>query len=80
MPYIKVLDRELVDRTGQPTSAGQLNYAITKLVKGYIDYRGVSYNTINEIIGVLECSKLETYRRVGEPYENAKISENGDVY
>ncbi len=29
---------------------------------------------------VLETAKLEFYRRVAGPYEDAKISENGEVY
>ena len=32
------------------------------------------------LIGVLECAKLELYRRVAAPYEDDKIDENGDVY
>ncbi len=38
------------------------------------------YSKINSLIGVLECAKLELYRRVAAPYENDKIDENGDVY
>ena len=40
----------------------------------------VRYSKINALIGVLECAKLELYRRVAAPYENDKIDENGDVY
>jgi len=35
---------------------------------------------INEVIGVLECAKLELYRRVAAPYEERKRIENGEVY
>jgi hypothetical protein len=41
---------------------------------------GMSYQNINELIGVLECAKLELYRRVASPYEDEKIQSNGDVY
>jgi hypothetical protein len=34
----------------------------------------------NDVIGALECCKLELYRRMVAPYENTKIKENGDVY
>lgn len=34
----------------------------------------------SEIIGALECCKLELYRRIAAPYEDIKIGENGDVY
>ena len=40
----------------------------------------VEYARINELIGVLECAKLELYRRIAVPYEDTKIAENGDVY
>jgi len=32
------------------------------------------------VTGVLECAKLELYRRIAAPYEDTKIEENGDVY
>jgi len=41
---------------------------------------GLSYRTINDILGALEGAKLEFYRRVAVPYENSKLSENGDIY
>jgi hypothetical protein len=32
------------------------------------------------MIGALECCKLELYRMLIAPYEDAKINENGGVY
>jgi hypothetical protein len=51
---------------------------------GYMGYqsnpgRG-SYAWYNEIIGVLECAKLEFYRRAISIYENDAIKRNGDIY
>jgi hypothetical protein len=63
-----------------PENPGQLNYVITSLCDEYIGNEGLSYASINEVIGVLECAKLELYRRIAVPYENAKLEENGDVY
>jgi hypothetical protein len=86
MPYIKPEDREFFDDklTFKVTgihSAGELNYCVTKLVDHYISvHGGVSYKNINEVIGVLECAKLELYRRIAAPYEDTKIIENGDAY
>lgn len=37
------------------------------------------YHTINDIVGVLECIKLEFYRRQAVDYEQKKIVENGDI-
>ena len=60
--------------------AGNFNYAITKIIDTIIKQNGLNYSHINEIIGALECIKLELYRRVVAPYECQKIKENGDVY
>jgi hypothetical protein len=62
-----------------PDTPGELNFAITQLLLNYLD-GGMSYTAINEVIGVLECAKLELYRRVAAPYEDKKKEENGDVY
>ena len=81
MPYISKELREYLNQNkGAPNTAGELNYIITKIIDSYINQKGLSYTTINEVIGVLECSKLELYRRVASPYEDKKIKENGDVY
>jgi len=62
------------------SNPGNLNYLISTFVNMYIDNKGLSYTNINEVIGVLECAKLELYRRIAVPYEDKKIAENGDVY
>lgn len=81
MPYIKPEDRVkiLLDEENISTP-GELNYFISNLINWYIIQKDKSYSTINEVIGVLECAKLELYRRVAAPYEDIKIEENGDVY
>jgi hypothetical protein len=63
-----------------PKSAGELNYMITTLIQEYIFEHKESYQTYNDVIGVLECAKLELYRRKISKYEDLKIKENGDVY
>jgi ribosomal protein S3AE len=55
---------------------GELNYVVTKILKEIYPLR---YFHINKAIGVLECIKLEYYRRVAAPYEDLKITEAGDV-
>jgi hypothetical protein len=79
MPYISKEAREEVKAFG-PRTAGELNYAITLLIKDYQTHKGLSYQTINDIVGALEGAKLEYTRRIVGPYENSKLSENGDVY
>ena len=89
MPYIKAEDRSKFDIglgrldediATRGISQGELNYLITQLCQSYIASNGKSYATINDLVGVLECSKLEFYRRIAAPYEDKKITENGDVY
>ena len=76
MPYI---EPELRDLYRPANTAGELNYVITSLVDAYLK-DNVCYRTLNEAIGVLECAKLELYRRIAAPYEDKKCAENGDVY
>ena len=61
---------------------GELNYLLTFLVNQYLFRHGEtpSYTDYNEVVGVLECMKLELYRRLIAPYENKKKEQNGDVY
>ncbi len=81
MPYIKKEKRKELADFRTPLDAGELNYVISKTIDKYIFVKGgVSYTTLNEIIGVLECAKLELYRRVAAVYEDQKLSSNGEVY
>lgn len=84
MPYIKPYDRALYDRRPissiTPETVGDLNYCITSICNNFLKAEGKSYATVNDIIGVLECAKMEFYRRVAAPYEDIKLTENGDVY
>lgn len=90
MPYIIQTDRDILDPLineltdkidfvdGGP---GPLNYVITKLVHNYLglDLGNARYKDYNEAIGVLECVKLELYRRKIAQYEDGAIRKNGDV-
>ncbi len=78
MPYIKN-DKRPAARIA-PETPGELNYAITAACAYYLEAHGTQYKTIDEIIGALECAKLEFYRRKAASYEDEKLQENGDVY
>lgn len=79
MPYIeKKRRKDVTELTAH--SPGELNFKITSVIKEYLDFHGISYLIINDIVGALESSKLEFYRRIVAPYEKEKIKENGDVY
>lgn len=82
MPYIPQQKRlELAACQRVPETAGEMNFLLTMTIQGYIQSKGgVSYQNINEVIGVLECVKLELYRRVASGYEDQKCIDNGDVY
>ncbi len=81
MPYIKLQQREEIELGGrEPADAGELNYCITRLLMQYLTNHGLSYASINDILGALEGAKGEFYRRVAAPYEDGKIQTNGDVY
>lgn len=88
MPYIKKdlrdkLDIKLMDLAktlescGIENRAGVLNYSISVLLRELFSKK---YSEINEAVGMLDCTKMEFYRRFAAPYEDAKIKENGDVY
>jgi hypothetical protein len=81
MPYIRQVRREaLVSDPEGPQNAGEFNYLVSELCNAVIKKRGLNYALVNELVGALECAKLELYRRVAAPYEDTKIAENGDVY
>ena len=84
MPYIKQDRRKEIDSmmktlNTQIFSAGELNYIFTRILHRQVSFRVKCYDTINFVIGVLECCKLELYRMVAAPYENKKRMENGPV-
>ena len=80
MPYIHIQRREDFANGAAVTNAGELNYMFTLEALRYIDNHGISYSTLNDIIGALECCKQEFIRRIVNPYEDKKIKDNGDVY
>ena len=87
MPYIPQQQRadihddlqdEGVDWT--PENAGELNFLVSTFIANYIRAKGLKYAVVNEMIGALECAKLELNRVIIGPYEDIKIAENGPVY
>ena len=80
MPYITDDSKtEIMSKGLKEINAGQLNYTLTQLIKGYLG-TNFNYQRINDVLGALEGAKLEFYRRVVVPYEETKILANGDVY
>ncbi len=90
MPYIvQVRRHELADAVDGLTCAlqelpggpgpGDLNYCVTMLMGVGLEQVGHNYRGINELIGILECAKLELYRRLAGPYEDEKKLVYGDL-
>lgn len=80
MPYIRRYLRPSLETIVSPDGPGELNYTLSRICFQYVVRKGASYATYNEVIGALECAKLELYRRQVAEYENQKCRENGDVY
>jgi hypothetical protein len=87
MPYIPKSERadydedlgELIyELRAQGWKPGHLNYVITTLMVSRLDDK-MNYDNINELVGVLECTKLELYRALVGHYEDSKIRTNGLV-
>lgn len=84
MPYIKPEHREAIDPhiqslTENITDTGDLNYVITTLVVKYLLSKGLNYDHINAVAGVLQKVSAEFDVRVTRPYEELKIFQNGDI-
>ena len=88
MPYIKKKFRakyngyikdiaNVLNRNSTYYRDGCLNYIISKLL---LSTNPSSYADYNSLIGVLECAKLELYRKKVAIYEEKKIIENGGIY
>lgn len=86
MPYLKIAQREyfadLLKVLGHSAivDGGELNYVLTEVLKQFLATHPKRYETFNTMIGALDSCKLELYRRLVAPYEDAKIQENSDVY
>lgn len=87
MPYIKKEQRPAIDELVKPLiehikslsieeQDGSINYAVTKLIKHIYPQKYFHYN---RALGMLTAIKLELYRKLVGPYEDSKISENGEV-
>lgn len=94
MPYILQADRQQILNQSieklkhkiasfnKDEVEGAMNYSITSLLEaipGASDSPVWKYRFINRAIGVLECVKLEFYRRLAAPYEDRAIKKNGDI-
>ena len=87
MPYIpqkrrSEINNELTIVGDQflPQNAGDLNYLVSQFIDNFLVEKGLRYAHINEMIGALDCCKMELYRLIAEPYEDDVMEKNGKVY
>lgn len=80
MPYLEAEIRASLEDGRKAQKGGELNYQISKLLNDFVAMKSLSYATINEAIGAIECAKSEFYARVARPYEELKAKQNGEVY
>ncbi len=80
MPYLDQAVRASLDDGRKALKGGELNYQISTLLNSFVAMKGLSYATINEFIGALECAKLEAYRKIAADYEDMKEIDNGSVW
>lgn len=86
MPYITQARRESFQAFLKSVqdlridTSGELNFLLAMLGQVYLAQHGISYRVFNDIVGALECAKIETYRRQIANLEEMKKQENGDVF
>lgn len=83
MPYITKAKRAEIQLRGgldSSSTCGDLNYYLTWVIRDYLELKGLSYQTINDISGALTECLAEFRRRIVINYEDSKIKSNGDVY
>jgi len=91
LPYIRDEFRRKIDQHFHdyglnhftPRNGAEMNYIVCTLVRNFLGLhpeieKNIAYSQIQEMIGALECAKMELYRRIAVPYEDQKIDENGD--
>lgn len=87
MPYIRQIPRTIIEDclsddslNWVPSNAGDLNFVVSTFIANYLRVNGLTYANVNEMVGALECAKMELNRVIIGPYEDLKIAENGPVY
>jgi hypothetical protein len=90
MPYIdiesqaKFIELEEVLSRLDIKTAGGLNYVISQVMIHYLLEKGISYQTMNDIVGAGQGAVAEFQRRIVNPYEKQKAlnvsMQGGDLY
>lgn len=80
MPYVKAEQRDALMAGAPSANPGELNFVFVRLAQEYVQVKGLSYQTLNDVMGAFTGAIDEFKRRIVHPYENRKCAENGDVF
>lgn len=75
MPYIKKTHKKKVRETGIASTAGDLNYLITKTIQEYLLISGVKYQRFNDVIGVIQSLILDIHHTYEKPVPGEEIND-----
>lgn len=59
---------------------GDLAYLLAATVADYLRQQGTRWQTINDVLGVLDGVGRDFWSQVGQPYEDGKRETNGGIY
>ena len=80
MPYIVWDERGKIATTiPESLTPGHVNFILADIIDQWVGLLP-NYERLNAAIGILECCKLEIYRRLVASYEDDKMVLNGDVF
>ena len=79
-PLTDLIDAIFTNEANGVGVAGQVNFIISVLVNSLWQGTKANYAGLNELMGAIECAKLEIYRRLAGPYEEKAAKRNGDVF
>ena len=80
MPYITFDRLNDIDEGSPAIVPGELNYLVSELAVKYVETKGLSYQTLNDVSGALTEALAEFRRRVVVPYEENKLRTGVDPY
>lgn len=83
MPFLSPMQKAEVNekmKEGRCLNEGELTYVLTKLIVTNWHSGEGNYAALCQIIGALECTKMQFFKEIVVPYEEKKKQLNGDVY
>ena len=75
----KDISEKVMDIMLKISTKEEYNYAIALLLHSYLQRNGDDYDHVNDIIGILECVKLEIFRTLVTPDMIKNKKENGHI-